>query len=322
MPPSEPSWVDQLVEGVNDLLVSFRGEPAASSRVRFDTSSQLADGPLSWSDFRSTKSKTDLERLVEKAMLALNRVPSEERGTSTEINECAELLWADGELSEAKSLFAEALAARRERLGDHHPATFTTLSNLGWLLAEEGDLEAAEEMLLEAVAGRREALGKGHADTLGSIHALGSVHMKQKAPAKAKPLFAEVVDTRRNGLGWSHPDTLAAANAFVAAVLALGQVDEAAPLLTDALPGIKELVAAKEHAQVTTGYAANVKQFRTLRASANGKGSNSVLSDLLSLSKPTEIDSKPFSHRGAPRKALGRSRTSNSNLSNRSAVTQ
>ena len=44
---------------------------------------------------------------------------------------------------QAKPLLEEALAARRETLGDHHPRTLLSISNLGLLLKDQGRLDEA-----------------------------------------------------------------------------------------------------------------------------------------------------------------------------------
>ena len=44
---------------------------------------------------------------------------------------------------QAKPLFEEALAARRETLGDRHPDTLISINNLGLLLKAQGRLDEA-----------------------------------------------------------------------------------------------------------------------------------------------------------------------------------
>ena len=47
------------------------------------------------------------------------------------------------QLEEARTLFEEALQARKETLGDRHPDTLRSISNMAWLLSEMGQLEEA-----------------------------------------------------------------------------------------------------------------------------------------------------------------------------------
>lgn len=47
------------------------------------------------------------------------------------MNNLGGLLQEQGELEAAAQLYREALAARRETLGDLHPRTITSINNLG-----------------------------------------------------------------------------------------------------------------------------------------------------------------------------------------------
>ena len=47
------------------------------------------------------------------------------------------------QLEEARTLFEEALQARKETLGDRHPDTLRSISSMAWLLSEMGQLEEA-----------------------------------------------------------------------------------------------------------------------------------------------------------------------------------
>ena len=92
----------------------------------------------------------------------LEKLPSGERGASRLINNLGMLLQAKGDLDGAEGLLREALAARRETLGDRHPDTLTSINNLGSLLHAKGDLDDAEGLYREALAAFRETLGDCH----------------------------------------------------------------------------------------------------------------------------------------------------------------
>ena len=64
------------------------------------------------------------------------------------------LLRARGKLDEAEPLLREALAARREALGDTHPSTLVSINNLGDLLQARGALDEAEPLMREALAAK------------------------------------------------------------------------------------------------------------------------------------------------------------------------
>ena len=82
------------------------------------------------------------------------------------------LLMKQGKLSEAESLYHEALRGWREALGDAHPVTLSSLNNLAVLLKDQGRLSEAEALCREALRGQREALGDAHPVTLGSLNNL------------------------------------------------------------------------------------------------------------------------------------------------------
>lgn len=81
---------------------------------------------------------------------------SEERATSSLINNLALLLQCQGRLGDAEPLYREALAGRRKGLGDRHRDTLVAVQNLADLLRHRGRLGDAEPLFREAVAGKRE----------------------------------------------------------------------------------------------------------------------------------------------------------------------
>ena len=89
-----------------------------------------------------------------------------ERGPSALLNAVALLLKQQGELAEAEPLYREALAARREALGERHPSTLTSLNNLAALLKAMGQCDEAESLFRRVLLGREMTLGATHPTTL------------------------------------------------------------------------------------------------------------------------------------------------------------
>ncbi len=64
--------------------------------------------------------------------------------------------------AEAELVLREALAIRRELLGDEHEYTIRTTARLGQVLRDAGELNEAEALLRETVEKSRVAFGDGH----------------------------------------------------------------------------------------------------------------------------------------------------------------
>jgi tetratricopeptide (TPR) repeat protein len=70
-----------------------------------------------------------------------------------------------GDLPAAKPYCEQALAIRRQTLGEAHPDTAASLNNLGSLLYDMGDLLAALPYYEQAVAILERSLGPNHPNT-------------------------------------------------------------------------------------------------------------------------------------------------------------
>ena len=86
---------------------------------------------------------------------------------------------AEGKPDEAKPLFEEALAGKREVIGDKHPSTLISINSLAKLFYEMGKLDEAESALVEAADGFREVLGEDHPSTRNAELGLNMVRNKK-----------------------------------------------------------------------------------------------------------------------------------------------
>ena len=197
--------------------------------------------------------------LAESGRAALGKVPKHERGTSVLINNMANLLLNQGRLSEAEPLYLEALAARRETLGDRHPDTLASINNLAGLLMEQGRLDEAEPLYLEALAGMRETLGNRHPDTLRSINNLANLLNTQGRLGEAEPLHLEALAAYRETLGDLHPNTLTSIYNFANICRQRGDLEGAEKLFVEALAGNAE-VLGRTHPE-TVSDAGNLRSF-------------------------------------------------------------
>ena len=115
-------------------------------------------------------------------------LPARERGTSALLNNLASLLKDQGKLDEAEPLYSEALAAKREVLGERHPDTLAGMNKLASLLRSQGKLDEAEPLYREALAAMMEVLGERHPDTLEGMHNLAILLEDQGKLDEAEPL--------------------------------------------------------------------------------------------------------------------------------------
>ena len=89
--------------------------------------------------------------LADAGRKALDALPAGKRGTSALINNLASLLNAQGHLDQAEPLYREALAARRETLGDRHPDTLSSSNGLADLLRKQGTAVKADALSKEGL---------------------------------------------------------------------------------------------------------------------------------------------------------------------------
>ena len=176
---------------------------------------------------------------------ALAALPLEHRDASPLASGYARLLSDQGRLAEAGVQFTATLAARRQSLGEAHPATLSATYDLGFLLTYQAQLGPGEALLRAALAGQRAALGSGHPDTLKTALALARCLHEQRAYAEGHALFEEVVAGRREALGRGHGDTLEALKHHGVLLEKWGRAEAAGQCLAEALAGQRE--ALGEH---------------------------------------------------------------------------
>lgn len=87
----------------------------------------------------------------------------------------ARILFNEGRLEEAESLYCEALVTRVAHLGNEHASVATTLRNYGCVLHKQGRFAEAEAMYRQALAIRRKVLTGNHRYVLESAQDLAQV---------------------------------------------------------------------------------------------------------------------------------------------------
>jgi hypothetical protein len=84
------------------------------------------------------------------------------------LNNLAKDLCQLGDHQTACDLAKDALARRRQVLGDDHPATLRSADNLAIILRAMGQYQAARELDEDTLGRRRRVLGDDHRDTIRS----------------------------------------------------------------------------------------------------------------------------------------------------------
>jgi len=154
----------------------------------------------------------------------------------------ARLLQVVGDAMEALGLLdralqpqEQALAIRRQELGDEDHDTLISITQLGLLRQGLGDYAEAEALLREVMETRRRTLGEEHIYTLSSMNNLGALlHVRGKLP-EAELLLQGVLEVRRRLLEDGHPSTLSSINNLAGLLKTRGEFAEAEPLYREAL---------------------------------------------------------------------------------------
>ena len=122
------------------------------------------------------------------------------------LNNLASLLWAQGDYAGARPLVEQALAIRKELLGERHPDYAKSLNNLAMLLKSQGDYAAARPRFEQALAIYKEVLGEHNRDYATSLNNLALLLYETRDYAAARPLYEQALAIRKVVLGERHPD--------------------------------------------------------------------------------------------------------------------
>ncbi|MEV1073750.1 tetratricopeptide repeat protein [Micromonospora parva] len=194
------------------------------------------------------------ERYFSRALDARRRVLGERhRDTLTSLNNIAAVHLAkasrDGQqpdqqrLALAESLLRHVLAARRETLGEKHPATLVTHQHLARLAMLQGEFAAAEAILKRLAVTSAAILGPHHRRTLEARQLMADVqHFLGDADA-AEATTREVMQIRTRLLGPDHPATITSRHRLALLLRERGDSGEARTLLTAVVAGRRAVLS-------------------------------------------------------------------------------
>ena len=140
-----------------------------------------------------------------------------------------------GLYDKALTLGEEALALRRQSLGNERVEVAQSLQNLANVLEDKGDYTKAETLYREALAIRRTLLGNEHPDVAGTLNNLALILQDKGDYPGAEAIYREVLAMRRKALGNEHPEVAMSLHNLAGLLLVKGDYAGAEPLYREAL---------------------------------------------------------------------------------------
>lgn len=147
--------------------------------------------------------------------------------TATLINNLGLVVYFQGRLEEAESLYRESLHIRRRILSPDHPDLAQVLTNLGLLMHDLGQLQASTASLEEALAIRQATLPEGHLQILSGLNNLAMVQQANHQYPVAMRLYSEALAGLTALLGADHPSVATTESNLASVLFDLGQFEQA-----------------------------------------------------------------------------------------------
>jgi serine/threonine protein kinase len=154
---------------------------------------------------------------------------------ATILNAVGETYYSLGLVPESMKVWDQALAIRRQELGDNHLDTLTSINNLALAYWAAGQLDRALTLHEQVLKVTRAKLDDNHPDTLTSMNNLAMAYQTAGQLDRAIALHQQALQARRAKLGEDHPDTLSSMNNLAIAYNNAGQLDRAIALHEQAL---------------------------------------------------------------------------------------
>lgn len=159
-------------------------------------------------------------------------------------NNLADLLQCQGKLDDAEQLYKASISRLEEVLGPTHPALNTPISNLADLLAEKGQEQESRRWYKRAIeVTRSSAIGSTVSPQVATSANNQGVLQHEKGKLSAEPTLRRALEVREKVLGVNHPDVGDSLYALGTVLLEKGKLDEALPLLQQAVRVGQDLCA-------------------------------------------------------------------------------
>jgi len=166
--------------------------------------------------------------------LAEDRLGPDHPDVATVLNNIGVLEWRAGRAEQAIALLERALDVRVRTLGPDHPEIATSRMNLGNALLAVEQYERASKSFEQAAAALRRRSGSEH-DLADTLYNLAICHHMRDDFAAAAPIYEEALLRSQALFGPDHPEVAFAMNGLGVALVELGRLEEARPLLERAL---------------------------------------------------------------------------------------
>lgn len=135
----------------------------------------------------------------------------------------------------------QALAIRRDQLGDDHRDTLSSIEHLGLMLGRLGRRDDQAMLYREALAGYRRTVGDRHARTLNAMSNLGTNYNARGEIEQAERYFREALAGQRDVLGPDHHETLITTYGLGHMLSLQGRHEESLPYHQATLSGRRQL---------------------------------------------------------------------------------
>lgn len=171
----------------------------------------------------------DVERLARMDRAQRGRV-----GQANRLNARALQLLRAERPREALPLAREALATRKELLGEAHPAHADSLNTLGYLHLKVGDYPRARELFERALQITKDAVGEDHPACATCLDYLAHLCLATGEYARARAPAERALHLRKRALGEGHAQYAEGLSTLAAVYRELGEYDRARQALEGA----------------------------------------------------------------------------------------
>ena len=144
-----------------------------------------------------------------------------------------------GMVAENLDVSGQALAIRRQALGDQHLDTLSSMNDNAVAFCDASQFDRSIELHEQALSGRRARLGADHPDTLTSMSNLAVAYASSGQFDRAIELHSQVLGVQKAKLGEHHRDTLTSIDNLAATFYSMKRFDRAITLHTQALEARK-----------------------------------------------------------------------------------
>jgi serine/threonine protein kinase/tetratricopeptide (TPR) repeat protein len=217
-------------EARQTLLAALKALRAAPASSRLQLQMITALNALGSLEDRSGRHEVGRNYYVEALALAEARLGPDHPDVATVLNNLGVLEWHAGRTQEAISALSRGLDIRLRTLGPDHPEIATSRMNLGSALLDVAEYERASEYL-EAAAGTLRRLPGFDRDLAEALYNLAICHHQRQEYAAAAKLYEEALQRAQAIYGPDHPEVAFPLNGLGVALVELGRLEEARPLL-------------------------------------------------------------------------------------------